>query len=135
MNDLLYTVRVRFQAGGFTAIAGLTLALAMGATAHQGRADDWPQWLGPNRDGVWRETGVLEKLPAGGPKVLWRAPVNRGYCGPAVANGSVILLDRVAGKMPERKPGDRTVPEIPGNERVFCLDARTGAWLTRCAGP
>ncbi len=31
------------------------------------RADDWPQWLGPKRDGVWRETGILAKFPAGGP--------------------------------------------------------------------
>jgi outer membrane protein assembly factor BamB len=90
------------------------------------QADDWPQWLGPRRDGVWRETGIVEKLPEGGPKVLWRIPVNNGYCGPAVADGRVFLLDRVAGKMPERKRGERAIPQIPGNERVLCLDARTG---------
>ena len=49
------------------------------------RADDWPQWMGPQRDGVWRETGVLTKFPADGPKVLWRAKVAGGYAGPAVA--------------------------------------------------
>ena len=27
-------------------------------------ADDWPQWAGPKRDGIWRETGILEKFPA-----------------------------------------------------------------------
>ena len=32
-------------------------------------ADDWPQWMGPKRDNVWRETGILDKFPAGGPKV------------------------------------------------------------------
>ena len=32
--------------------------------------DDWPQWRGPQRDGVWRETDVLERLPADGPEVL-----------------------------------------------------------------
>ena len=93
------------------------------------RGDDWPQWLGPKRDGVWRENGVVEKLPPSGPKVLWRVPVNRGYCGPAVEGQRVFLLDRVAGKTPERKPGDRSVPQIPGNERVLCLDARTGKQL------
>src|SRR5262245_23169475 len=98
-------------------------------SAQPAQADDWPQWLGPRRDGVWRETGILEKLPASGPKVLWRVPVNNGYCGPAVADGRVFLLDRVAGKMPERKRGDRSIPQIPGNERVLCLDARTGAEL------
>src|SRR5207253_2074359 len=46
---------------------------------------DWPQWLGPNRDGVWRETGLLTRFPAGGPKVLWRTPIGTGYSGPAVA--------------------------------------------------
>jgi outer membrane protein assembly factor BamB len=91
------------------------------------QADDWPQWLGPRRDGVWREIGIVEKFPEGGPKVLWRTPVNSGYCGPAVADGRVFLLDRVAGKMPERKRGERSIPQIPGNERVLCLDARTGA--------
>ena len=36
-------------------------------------ADDWPQWMGPNRDNVWRESGIVKKFPAGGPKVLWRS--------------------------------------------------------------
>ena len=45
-------------------------------------ADDWPQWFGPEHDGVWRETGIIDKFPDGGPKVLWRTPVNRGYAGP-----------------------------------------------------
>jgi hypothetical protein len=35
------------------------------------------QWLGANRDGVWRETGILEKFPPGGPKVLWRQSARR----------------------------------------------------------
>jgi hypothetical protein len=30
------------------------------------RGDDWPQWLGPQRDGIWRETGLIEKFPQGG---------------------------------------------------------------------
>ena len=45
-------------------------------------ADDWPQWFGPERDGVWRETGILDKFPEEGPKVLWRTPIRRGYAGP-----------------------------------------------------
>ena len=104
----------------------ITLIALCSGSATRSHADDWPQWLGPSRDGVWRETGLVENLPAGGPKVLWRTPVNSGYCGPAVADGRVVLLDRVAGKMPERKRGERSIPQIPGNERVLCLDARTG---------
>src|SRR5262249_41060149 len=47
-------------------------ALLLSALAGPAGADDWPQWLGPQRDGVWRETGILEKFPKGGPKVRWR---------------------------------------------------------------
>jgi hypothetical protein len=44
----------------------LRLALVLAASA---RADDWPQWREPNRDGVWRETGILETIPASGPQL------------------------------------------------------------------
>lgn len=106
----------------------LLSALIFGHGRHL-QADDWPQWLGPQRDGIWRESGVLDKLPQDGPKILWRVPVNAGYCGPAVAGGRLFLMDRLAGKMPERKRGDRTIPGIPGNERIVCLDARSGLKL------
>ena len=71
----------------------LMCCLAWGIS--QARADDWPQWLGPKRDGVWRETGIVEKFPPGGPKVRWRYPIGEGYSGPAVANGRVFVSDRV----------------------------------------
>jgi outer membrane protein assembly factor BamB len=86
-------------------------------------AADWPQWLGPQRDAVWRETGILEKFPAGGPKVLWRQPVGPGYTGPAVAEGRVFLMDR---KKREVEKGADTKAGIPGTERVFCLNASDG---------
>ena len=38
------------------------------------RADDWPQWRGPNRDGVCHESGLLQSFPAAGLKVRWRVP-------------------------------------------------------------
>src|SRR5947199_7715627 len=53
------------------------------------RADDWPQWLGSERDSVWRESGIIEKFPAGGPRGLWRAQIGGGYSGPVVAKGRV----------------------------------------------
>src|SRR5712692_526687 len=49
------------------------------------RADDWPQWLGPHRDGIWRETGILRKFNSKEPKLRWRASIGGGYAGPAVA--------------------------------------------------
>jgi outer membrane protein assembly factor BamB len=91
------------------------------------RADDWPQWLGPQRDGIWRETGILDKFPAGGPKVLWRKPLGPGYTGPAVAKKRVYVMDRL-------RPGDETgkVPVYklgPGKERVLCLSSADGKLL------
>lgn len=92
-------------------------------------ADAWPQWMGPQRDGVWRETELLEKFPDAGPRVLWRKEVNAGYSGPAVANGRVFLLDRTQGPPLERKPGQRGIPEQPGTERLLCLDQSNGNTL------
>src|SRR5687768_13955294 len=50
-------------------------------------ADDWPEFRGPGRRGVWNETGILDRFPEGGLRVLWRTPVKAGYSGPAVAGG------------------------------------------------
>ncbi|MFM9024556.1 MAG: PQQ-binding-like beta-propeller repeat protein [Planctomycetaceae bacterium] len=92
------------------------------------RADDWPQWLGPRRDAVWREAGIARTIPATGLPVKWRVPVKGGYSGPAVAEGRVYLADydRRAGDL-ANAPNDRTLLE--GSERLFCLDAATGKVL------
>jgi outer membrane protein assembly factor BamB len=90
------------------------------------RADSWPQWLGPRRDGVWRESDILEKFPAAGPEILWRKELHGGYAGPAVADGLVIITDRIAGPPMKRAPGERGIPELPGQERVLALEAGTG---------
>src|SRR5437763_5399102 len=68
------------------------------------RATDWPEWLGAQRDGVWRESGLVEKFPPGGPPVVWRAPVGPGYSGPSVATGRVYLMDRRLANGPDGKP-------------------------------
>src|SRR5262245_58074155 len=62
-----------------------TSLIALFSSLAVARADDWPQWFGPKRDGVWREDGILEKFPADGPKQLWKTPIGAGYTGPAVA--------------------------------------------------
>ncbi len=92
----------------FRAVIILSILLT-GITAS---ADDWPQWGGPNRDIVWRESGIVDKLPTDGllPRV-WSAPVGEGYSGPAVAEGLVYLTDRI---------------HDAGTERVLCFDAETG---------
>jgi len=87
-------------------------------------ADDWPQWFGPKHDGVWREEGIMEKFPAGGPKQLWKCSIGAGYTGPAVADGSVYVMDRVTEKKIEGNPAKAAT--TPGKERVLSLDAKTG---------
>ena len=88
-------------------------------------ADDWPQWLGPKRDGVWRETGVLEKFAKDGPKVVWRQPLGPGYSGPAVVGNRVYVMDRPSSAGAKIKDAMAKVA-TPGTERVLCLDADTG---------
>jgi outer membrane protein assembly factor BamB len=90
------------------------------------RADDWPQWLGPQRDAVWRETGIIEKFPASGLKIRWRTPIGGGYAGPAVAGGRVYVTDRQLGKGAANPTNAFARGEIPGTERVLCLDAADG---------
>jgi len=115
-----------FDRAARPAWTGAMLLMALGGAAV---ADDWPQWMGPQRDGIWRETGIVESFPTNGPAVLWRVPMQPSYCGPAVAGNRLFVMDRKAGKAPERKRGDRSLPQIPGNERLLCVDTRTGATL------
>ncbi len=90
------------------------------------KADDWPQWLGPQRDGVWRETGILEKFPKDGPKVRWRFELSNGYSGPAVANGRVYITDRVLAKDAKNPSNPFAKDPVKGEERVFCLNDKDG---------
>ena len=107
--------------------AALTALLAM-TFSFTARADDWPQWLGPRRDSIWREPGLATAIPAAGLPVKWRVPVAGGYSGPAVADGRVYVMDYVAreGEL-VNGPNDRTLRA--GTERLLCLDAATGRLL------
>lgn len=88
------------------------------------QADDWPQWMGPDRDNQWKEAGILEKFPEGGPKILWRSPIAGGYAGPAVVGGKVYITDYVTSD--DVKVGNFERQEFTGTERVLCLDEATG---------
>jgi outer membrane protein assembly factor BamB len=105
-----------------------TLFLGLALASSGARADDWPQWLGPKRDGVWREEGILAKFPPGGPKVRWRAPISEGYSGPSVAGGKVYITDRVRNKGVgnPKDPFEKKV-RVAGVERVLCLNEADGA--------
>jgi len=92
-------------------IAYTTIGLILSSVAAS-KGDDWPQWRGPQRDAVWRETGLVEKFDETQIKPVWRAPISGGYSGPTVADGRVYVTDRVI------KPDQK--------ERVHCFDAKTG---------
>src|SRR5512136_1761329 len=57
-------------------------------------AQDWPQYLGPNRNSTSPQKGILRTWPEKGPEVLWTAPLGIGYGGPVARDGKVYLLDR-----------------------------------------
>ena len=82
-----------------------------------GPANDWPQWRGPNRNGISSETITW---PAAGPKQLWKAAVGVGYSSVSVSQGRAY-----------------TMGNVDGQEIVWCLDATTGTviWQYDVPGP
>lgn len=88
----------------------LLMLVAVLALVMQNTVTDWPQFLGPERNGVYRGPALSEKWPSSGPRVVWQKQVGQGFSGPVVVEGRLILFHRVA---------DREVVES--------FDARTGA--------
>lgn len=115
------TVRAKspLRCGIVTILALMVLPPGVGA-------DDWAQWLGPDRNGVWRETGIVQKFPADGPPRRWRTAIGAGYSGPAVADGRVYVTDRMLAKGTNNPANPFQRGNIPGTERVVCLDASDG---------
>lgn len=81
--------------------------------------DDWPQFRGAQRLGIWNETGIVDTLPKE-LNVKWRAPLGSGYSGPAVADGRIFVSDWF------EDPKSRT---LDGVERAIALDEQTGEIL------
>src|SRR3954452_10845111 len=77
-------------------------------------AADWPQFLGPTRDGQCGETGFNWHWPAGGPPRAWTYPVGHGWSGPAVVGDRALVFHRVE-----------------DDDTLDCLDAGTGKRLWR----
>jgi outer membrane protein assembly factor BamB len=120
------------------------VACAVVAVAAQAPSTDWPQWRGPERNGVSRETGLLREWPRSGPAVVWSASqLGTGYGSVAVAGSRVFVqgmknrqsvvssLDRAAGKVAwsvalgsaqenDRGSGPRGTPTVDG-DRVYVL--------------
>jgi outer membrane protein assembly factor BamB len=94
-------------------VASLAVAASVPAIAI-----DWPQFLGPDRNGTYTGPPLSETWGASGPKVVWRKPVGQAFAGPAVVQNRVLLFHRV------------------GSEEVLeSLDAKTGAPVWRYAYP
>src|SRR5213593_3497009 len=80
-------------------------------------AEDWPEWRGKGRRGIWTESGIVDKFPEKGLTVAWRAPLHGGFAGPAVAAGLVYVTDF------------QTSAGMKGKERALCLDEKSGKIL------
>jgi len=118
--------------------------LLMGCLVMLATAADWPQWRGPQRDGISRETGLLNEWPSGGPRQIWQTKgLGQGYSGLAIAQGRlftqgqsadgqfVLALDIATGKRlwetptgpayaQDRGAGPRGTPTLDG-DRLFAM--------------
>lgn len=110
------------------AMKRLLLFLILGGFS-TGLADDWPQWFGPQRDGIWRESGIVEKFPDEGPELLWKQEIGAGYAGPAVSEGKAVLFSRTLDDLSQRPDDPFARGEIPGKEHITCFDAASGEQL------
>src|SRR2546426_3614191 len=110
-------MRQGFRLGGTlrTIIGRIAVLVILAAVV--ARADDWPEIRGKGRLGVWNESGILEKFPESGLKVLWRTPIKGGFSGPSVVDGRVFVMDFTETQRPR------------GTERALALDERTGEIL------
>jgi outer membrane protein assembly factor BamB len=89
------------------------LLLAVFGMFHiMGQSQDWPDWRGPNRDGVWEASGVVEQFDSEIIDLKWSVPIGPGYSGPTVSQGRVYVTDRL------ERPAQA--------ERVLCFDEKTG---------
>ena len=103
----------------------ITAIILMGAMAVDIVADDWTGWMGNQRDGVYRESGIIDAIPASGLNVKWRTSISGGYAGPAVADGKVFVFDyqKTAGES-FNDPIKRA--NVQGKERLLALSEETG---------
>ena len=95
-------------------IAFLIICLLLYGGVSVAGASDWPQWRGPDKDGISRETGFLKEWPDGGPQVLWRVSLGEGFSGISVVGGRAYTMF---------SKGD--------DEFIVCLNASNGEEIWR----
>jgi outer membrane protein assembly factor BamB len=93
----------------------IVFAVLLCGAVQSAQSDDWPQWRGAGRDGVWSEEGVIDRFETPQIDLKWSVPIGSGYTGPTVAAGRVYVMDRATEPM-----------QI---ERVLCFDWQTGESL------
>lgn len=124
-------------------IPGTLFVLVLAATAS---AADWPQWRGPNRDGISKDTGLLQEWPKDGPPLRWKlTDIGTGFSSPSIVKGAVYIqttagteefalaLDEQTGKAKWKAPigkvgqnrglqypGTRSSPTVDG-DHLYCL--------------
>ena len=120
-------------------LAALFGIFVLGSSGLTASAGDWPQWRGPQRNGVSPETGLLTEWPKTGPKLLWQvADIDYGYSTPSVVGDRIYLLSnrgktdefvqslsvrdgkqlwstRLGKVGPNNYPGARSTPTVDGN--------------------
>jgi outer membrane protein assembly factor BamB len=82
------------------------------------RADDWPHWRGPNRNGISMEKDWRSEWPADGPAIVWKASVGTGFSSMSIANSRMF-----------------TMGHADDQDTVFCLDAKSGKELWKQSYP
>lgn len=108
----------------FSYPAWIAIAFAIPAFSCFAMAEDWPSWMGPNRDNVWNLTKPPTQFTAGGLKAKWTVPVAGGYSGPAVVGDKLFVTDLVTDA--DAKVDNFGRRAFQGTERVLCLNSLTG---------
>ena len=144
-------MKMRFIVGAFT-----TTALIASLTAQSNTGGDWPQWRGPSRDGISKETGLAQAWPASGPPVVWTTPgLGSGYGTVSISGGRAFVqsmrgrqsmvhsINLADGKYVwsknlgpatsnDRGPGPRATPTVDG-DRLYILTESGDLWCLRAA--
>jgi len=111
MRDKSLPREIRFLTWG---LAAALLATAATQALAAGASTDWPQYRGPNHDGISLETGWSDHWPSSGPKQIWKAAVGIGFSSISVSHGRVYTMGNTSDQ-----------------DSVFCFDAAKGTKIWR----
>jgi outer membrane protein assembly factor BamB len=109
--ELRGTIRFYLTITAF--VIGLSAFAGDGVT----RAADWPNWRGPEHNGISKEKNWSTDWPKEGPKILWKASIGTGFSSIAVSRGRVYAMGNT---------GSKDIDEKEHKDIIFCFDAKTG---------